>query len=127
MELLGIASILGKLAMTEAAKAILSGVKNQLQPDKMERILKKAIESAAAIQPKTGGLFFRCQSKAAKEFLEKFFHSGEVPKELQKPLQDEGKPDVDILVMGFDFFPLFPDNIQIGNVIQKVSGCANLG
>jgi hypothetical protein len=60
MELLGIASILGKLAMTEAAKAAVAGVKNQLHPDKMERILKKSIESAQAaeaLQSTTSGLF----------------------------------------------------------------------
>ena len=102
MELLGIASILGKLVMTEAAKAAVAGLKNQLHPAKMELILKKAIESAEAAQPKTGGIFFRCQSKTAKEFLEKFFHSGEVPRQLQKPLQDDGKPDVDVLVEAFD-------------------------
>ena len=102
MELLGIASILGKLAMTEAAKAAVAGVKNQLHPDKMERILKNAIESAQAAQPEMGGIFFKCQPKAAKEFLEKFFHSGEVLKQLQKPLQDDGKPDVDVLVEAFD-------------------------
>jgi hypothetical protein len=80
MELLGIASILGKLAMTEAAKAAVAGVKNQLHPDKMERILKNAIESAQAAQPETGGIFFRCQSKTTKEFLEQFFKSTEVVK-----------------------------------------------
>jgi NACHT domain len=102
MELLGIASILGKLAMTEAAKAAVAGVKNQLHPDKMERILKNAIESAQAAQPEMGGIFFRCQSKATKEFLEQFFKSTEVVTQLQKPLQDDGKPDVAVLVEAFD-------------------------
>jgi hypothetical protein len=50
MELFGIASILGKLAMTEAAKAAVAGVKNQLHPDRMELILKNAIESAQAAE-----------------------------------------------------------------------------
>jgi HEAT repeat protein len=102
MELLGIASILGKLAMTEAAKAAVAGVKNQLHPDKMELILKNAIESAETAQPETGGIFFRCQSKVAKEFLEQFFKSTEVVTQLQKPLQDDGKPDVAVLVVAFD-------------------------
>jgi hypothetical protein len=97
-----IVSMVGKLVMTEVTKAVLTGVKNQLQPDKMERLLKKSIESAQAAQPETGGVFFRCQSKVAKEFLEKFFQSGTIVKELQKPLQDSGKPDVDILVAAFD-------------------------
>ena len=97
MELFGIASILGKLVMTEAAKAVVAGVKNQLHPDKMEQIIKKAIASAQATESEnspTSGLFHGFQPKAGQEFLEKFLRSGEVVKELQKPLQDDGKPDV---------------------------------
>jgi hypothetical protein len=104
MELLGIASILGKLAMTEAAKAAVAGVKNQLHPDRMERILKKAIESAEAaeaVHSPTSGLFHGFQPKAGQEFLENFLRSGEVVKELQKPLQDDGKPAVEMLVAAF--------------------------
>jgi HEAT repeat protein len=104
MELLGIASILGKLAMTEVAKAAVAGVKNQLHPDKMERILKNAIASAQAaeaVHSPTSGLFHGFQPKAGQEFLEKFLRSGEVVKELQKPLQDDGKPDVEMLVAAF--------------------------
>jgi hypothetical protein len=101
MELLSAAAIVGKLVMTEASKAILTGVKNQLNPSKMERLLKKAIESAQATQPETSGLFFRCQEKAAKDFLEQFFKSDPVVKELQKPLQDDGKPDVAILMVAW--------------------------
>jgi hypothetical protein len=94
MELLGIGSILGKLVLTEVAKAIVTGVKHQFQPDKIEQMLKKAIESAS-------GLFHGFQPKAGQEFLEKFLRSGEVVKELQKPLQDDGKPDVEMLVAAF--------------------------
>jgi HEAT repeat protein len=104
MELFGIASILGKLAMTEAAKAAVAGVKNQLHPDKMELILKKAIASAQAaeaLHSPTSGLFHGFQPKAGQEFIEKFLRSGEVVKELQKPLQDDGKPDVEMLVAAF--------------------------
>jgi HEAT repeat protein len=104
MELLGIASILGKLAMTEAAKAAVAGVKNQLHPDKMELILKNAIASAQvaeAVHSPTNGLFHGFQPKAGQEFLEKFLRSGEVVKELQKPVQDDGKPDVEMLVAAF--------------------------
>ncbi len=95
-------AIAGKLVTAEVTKAAVAGVKSQLQPDKMAVVLQKAIESAQAAQPENGGIFFRCQAKAAKEFLEQFFKSTEVVKELQKPLQDDGKPDVDVLVMGFD-------------------------
>ncbi len=61
------AAIVGKLLMSEAAKAVLAWVNNQLQPDKMAQVLKDAIESAQATQPEKGGLFFRCQPKAAKD------------------------------------------------------------
>ncbi len=97
-----ILAIAGKLVTAEVTKAAVAGAKSQLQPDKMALVLKQSIESAQATQPETGGLFFRCQSKAAKEFLEQFFKSDPVVKELQKPLQDDGKPDVDILVVAFD-------------------------
>jgi hypothetical protein len=80
------AAIVGKLLMSEAAKAVLAGVKNHLQPDKMAQVLKNAIESAQAV----------------KEFLEQFFKSTEVVTQLQKPLQDDGKPDVDVLLEAFD-------------------------
>jgi HEAT repeat protein len=95
-------AIAGKLLTAEATKAAVAGIKNQLQPDKMATVLQKAIESAQAAQPATGGIFFRCQSKAAEGFLEQLFKSTEVVRELQKPLQDDGKPDVAVLLMAFD-------------------------
>jgi predicted NACHT family NTPase len=95
-------AIAAKLVTAEATKAAVAGVKRQLQPDKMALMLKESIESAQAKQPETGGIFFRCQEKAAAGFLEQFFQSTEVVKELQKPIQDDGKPDVDVLVAAFD-------------------------
>jgi hypothetical protein len=95
-------AIAGKLVTTEVTKAAIAGVKSQLQPDKMALVLKQAIESAQAAQPETGGIFFRCQEKVGKEFLEQFFKSTEVVNELKKPLQDDGKPDVAVLVEAFD-------------------------
>ena len=95
-------TIAGKLLTAEATKAAVAGIKSQLQPDKMATVLQTAIELAQAAQPATGGIFFRCQSKAAEGFLEQLFKSTEVVKELQKPLQDDGKPDVAVVVMAFD-------------------------
>jgi HEAT repeat protein len=95
-------AIAGKLVTTEVTKIAIAGIKRQLQPDEMAVVLQKAIASAQSIQPETGGIFFRCQSKAAKEFLEQFFKSSAVVKELQKPLQDDGKPDIDVLIVAFD-------------------------
>jgi predicted NACHT family NTPase len=95
-------AIAGKLVTAEVTKAAVAGIKRQLQPDEMAVVLQKAIESAQAAQPKTDGIFFRCQSNVAKGFLEQFFKSTAVVKELQKPLQDDGKPDVDVLIVAFD-------------------------
>jgi HEAT repeat protein len=97
-------AIAGKLVTTEITKAAVAGIKRQLQPDEMAVVLEKAIESAKAaeaVHSPTSGLFHGFQPKAGQEFLEKFLRSGEVVKELQKPLQDDGKPDVEMLVAAF--------------------------
>jgi HEAT repeat protein len=97
-----IGSIVGKLVLGEAAKALVAGAKSQFQPDKMERVLKKAIEIAEKTQQPTQELFFKCSPNAAKKFLEQFFLSIEVLPELKKPLQDNSKPDVSVLVAAFE-------------------------
>jgi hypothetical protein len=97
-------AIAGKLVTTEVTKAAVAGIKRQLQPDEMAVVLQKAIESAKAkeaVHSPTSGLFHGFQPKVGQEFLEKFLRSGEVVKELQKPLQDDGKPDVEMLVAAF--------------------------
>jgi NACHT domain len=97
-------AIAGKLVTTEVTKAAVAGIKRQLHPDEMAVVLEKAIESAKAaeaVHSPTSGLFHGFPPKAGQEFLEKFLRSGEVVKELQKPLQDDGKPDVEMLVAAF--------------------------
>jgi HEAT repeat protein len=96
---------LGEWATVAVAGAIVKGIRGQLDSSEMERVLKQAITAAEEAQPETGGLFFRCHRdgrNGVKKFLEQFFQSGEVLKELQKPLQDSWKPDVDILVVAFE-------------------------
>jgi HEAT repeat protein len=105
MEPLSIASIAGKLLITEAAKAGLAGLKNHFQPDELTRVLKKAIELTEAVQSPTGGLFSRCDvggPQGTQKFLDAFFSEGEVLRTLQKPFQDQGKPDVAILLTAFE-------------------------
>jgi HEAT repeat protein len=68
----------------------------------MERVLRKAIETAEKTQQPTQELFFKCSPNAAKKFLEQFFLSIEVLPELKKPLQDNSKPDVSVLVAAFE-------------------------
>jgi NACHT domain/HEAT repeats len=109
MSLVGIGSAiapwLGEWATVAVAGSIMKGVRGQFDSNEMERVLKRATAAAEAAQPETGGLFFRCDRdgrNGVKKFLEQFFQSGEVLKELQKPLQDSGKPDVNILVAAFE-------------------------
>jgi HEAT repeat protein len=105
LSLASIASIAGKLLMTEAAKAGMAGLKNHFQPDEITRVLKKAIELTEAVQSPTGGLFSRCDvggPQGTQKFLDAFFSEGEVLRTLQKPLQDQGKPDVAILLTAFE-------------------------
>jgi hypothetical protein len=97
-------AIAGKLVTKEVTKTAIAGIKRQLQPDEMAVVLQKAIESAKAaeaLHSPTSGLFHGFQPKAGQEFIEKFLRSSEVVKELQKPLQDDGKPDVEMLVAAF--------------------------
>jgi hypothetical protein len=99
-----IAPWLGEWAIVGIAGKLGEGAVKRFKPDEMALLLKQAIATAEAAQPPTGALFDRCHYdgyKGVKKFLEQFFLSGEVLKELQKPLQDKGKPDLDILITAF--------------------------
>lgn len=95
---------LGEWAIVGLAGKLTEGAIRHFKPDQMALLLKQSIAAAQAAQPKTGALFDRCHYdgyKGVKNFLEQFFQSGEVLKELQKPLQDKGKPDLAILIAAF--------------------------
>ncbi len=99
-----IAPWLGEWAIVGVAGKLTEGAIRRFKPDEMALLLKQSIATAEAAQPQTGALFDRCHYegyKGIKDFLEQFFLSGEVRKELQKPLQDNGKPDLDILITAF--------------------------
>jgi HEAT repeat protein len=99
-----IAPWLGEWAIVGLAGKLGEVAVKQFKPDEMALLLKQAIATAEAAQPPTGALFDRCHYdgyKGVKKFLEQFFVSGEVLKELQKPLQDKGKPDLAILIAAF--------------------------
>jgi hypothetical protein len=96
---------LGEWVTVTIATAIVQGMKTQLNPDEMKQVLKRATNVAEEKQPETNGLFFRCQRdgrNGVTQFLGKFFQTGEVLRELQKPLQDDGKPMVEVLVKAFE-------------------------
>jgi HEAT repeat protein len=99
-----IAPWLGEWAIVGIAGKLTEVAVKRFKPDEMALLLKQSIAAAEAAQPQTGALFDRCHHdgyNGVKKFLEQFFLSGEVLKELQKPLQDKGKPDLDILVAAF--------------------------
>jgi HEAT repeat protein len=92
---------LARLAITEAFKTGLAEANSLLNPDEIVLILQQAEVDADEV---TGcELFPRIDRSGAtgyKKFL-KFFKSVEVLNELQKPLNDRGNPDADILVEAF--------------------------
>jgi NACHT domain len=93
---------LARLAITEVFKAVLAEANSRLKPDEIVSILQKAEVDADASQLGSE-LFPRIDGTGAngyQKFL-KFFQSGEVLTELQKPLKDRGKPDANILVVAF--------------------------
>jgi hypothetical protein len=99
-----IAPWLGEWVIVSVAGKLVEGAIERFKPDEMALLLK-SIAAAEAAQPTTGALFDRCRSgghNGVKNFLERFFQSGEVLKELQKPLQDKGKPDLAILIAAFE-------------------------
>jgi HEAT repeat protein len=100
-----IAPWLGEWATVAVAGAIIKGLQSQFDSSKIQQVLQEAILKAEREQPTTGGLFFKCHSdgpKGFKKFLEQFFQSGEVLEQLQKPLQSDCKPSLDILVLAFE-------------------------
>jgi predicted NACHT family NTPase len=99
-----IAPWLGEWAIVGIAGKLTEVAVKRFKPDEMALLLKQSIAKAEAAQPKTGALFDRCHQdgyKGVKQFLEQFFQSVEVLKELKKPLQDKGKPDLAILIAAF--------------------------
>jgi hypothetical protein len=83
------------------AGAVLQGVQTQIQPDEMQRALKAATQAA---QQQARALFDACPQggpQGVRKFLEEFFQTIEVRTELQKPLQERGQPDVEVLVAAF--------------------------
>ena len=90
-------SILGEWVLTTAAGEVLKGVQTQLQTSDLETVLKNSTAYALDAVPE---LFWSCQKdsyKGFKVFLEQYFQDIEVKPELQKPLQDKGKPSVNTL------------------------------
>jgi predicted NACHT family NTPase len=94
---------LARLAITEVFKTGLAEANSRLNPDEMIVLLQQAEVAADSAQPELGGLFRRIDRDGANGYqkLLKFFQSRLVLNELQRPFQNNGKPDVKILVEVF--------------------------
>ncbi len=80
---------------------LLEGAKTTVTPDQLKRAIREAVAAAEGAAPK---LFFSCERQGLKgisRFLQAFFKSTALA-ELQRPLQGEGRPDVDFLVAAFE-------------------------
>jgi predicted NACHT family NTPase len=91
----------GEWATVKVAEAVLQNVSAQFRPDEMQRALKAATQAA---QQQARELFYACPPdgpQGVPAFLEQFFQTIEVRTELQKPLQERGQPDVEVLVVAF--------------------------
>jgi hypothetical protein len=88
---------IGELATVEITKALLSGINSQLNPSDLDKAIKIAVGEACDRQEK---LFYRFQPDFVSKFLKNFFKERGLS-ELQKPLKNEGIPDVAILVAAF--------------------------
>nr|WP_310486828.1 HEAT repeat domain-containing protein [Chamaesiphon sp. VAR_69_metabat_338] len=89
------------MTITEAFKTGLAEINSRLNPDEMIVLLQQS--EVAADRARGWELFARIDRDGAngdRKFL-KFFQSGLVQNELQKPFQNRGKPDVKILVEVF--------------------------
>ena len=88
---------LGEWITVTFASSLLTGVKSKLNPNDLVKALKEATKEADKCHKE---LFASCERGLAKSFLEQFFQ-GSGRQQLQKPLNNQGKPEVDFLVTAF--------------------------
>lgn len=88
---------LGEFATLKIAETLLTGVRSQLNPQDLDKALNAATKTA---QEQHKRLFYRCPPDFIPRFLAQFFKGAGLV-ELQKPLNNQGTPDVDYLVVAF--------------------------
>ncbi|MBD2060262.1 HEAT repeat domain-containing protein [Oculatella sp. FACHB-28] len=88
---------LGEWATLKVSETVLTGVSSKLHSSDLDKALKAATKAA---QEQHRQLFFRCEPDFIPKFLEQFF-KGSGLQELQKPLNNQGAPQVDFLVAAF--------------------------
>ncbi|MEW6491357.1 MAG: NACHT domain-containing protein, partial [Cyanobacteriota bacterium] len=100
------------------AKALATQINSAFNPTDLEKALKAGI-TAAEESDKTKNwsqqLFYHCEDKQVRDILDCFFKKTGVQEELQKPLQNQGRPDLDFLIAAFKKVGLelklkFPEN-----------------
>ncbi|RUR84372.1 hypothetical protein DSM107007_28880 [Nostoc sp. PCC 7120 = FACHB-418] len=87
----------GELVTVEVSKALLSGVTSKLNPSDLDKAIKTATIEACKQETR---LFYSCPPDFIPKFLCNFFKEQGLS-ELQRPLKNEGKPDLDYLVEVF--------------------------
>ncbi|WP_427157471.1 HEAT repeat domain-containing protein [Aliinostoc sp. HNIBRCY26] len=87
----------GELVTVEVSKALLSGVTSKLNPSDLDKAIKTATIEACKQETQ---LFYSCPPDFISKFLCNFFKEQGLS-ELQKPLKNEGKPDLEFLVEVF--------------------------
>lgn len=106
---------LGEFATVKLAECLLSGVSSNLKSSDLKEVLKSAAQTA---QEEQSQLFYSCSPDFIPKFLGTFFEC--TVTELQKPLINQGIPDIDFLEKAFikklDKFPKFKDKINTINI-----------
>jgi len=88
---------IAKWATIEVTKKLLTSASSKLNSSDLDKAIKTAAQTAEQQQPQ---LFCRCSADFIPGFLNNFFQ-GRGLGELQKPLQNQGIPDIAFLVKAF--------------------------
>ncbi|MEP1061016.1 MULTISPECIES: NACHT domain-containing protein [Cyanophyceae] len=90
-----------KAALPKVASAIATAVKHKLNPTELEKALNVGLQKSGAFERRqkvNNAVFYRCTDKDADTFLAALLEHPEVQRELQKPLEQDGAPDVAMVV-----------------------------
>ncbi|WP_242054529.1 NACHT domain-containing NTPase [Nostoc sp. FACHB-190] len=99
---------LGEFATVEVSKVLLSGVTSKLNPSDLDKAIKTATIEACNQETR---LFYSCPPDFIPKFLCNFFKEQGLS-ELQKPLKDEGRPDLEFLAEVFKKAALADSKMQ---------------
>lgn len=97
---LAIAGGILKAVLPPVATVVVNAAKNKLNPSELQIAIEAGLHEAEALklEQKIQNVFYRCDDKQTSDFLKKLLEHPGVQRELQKPLNDEGMPEVAYLV-----------------------------